>query len=161
MLKALIKPAAIAASIAAIITGASLSNAQAGETCMQMGGTGMANFVPQDDGTTTIIASLTGSLATTSGTITAQRETSSGLEMDMQHYFMTDKGGFIHTRDLGVLTAVPGKKERYMIEITYDIQAPASSGVLKGFKGQFKSYGLVDLAKLEGLVRYSGEICKK
>jgi len=140
---------------------ASVSTAQAvDKNCMPIGGLGMPNFVPEKDGTITIIAPLTGSVSSASGKITAQRKTATGLEMDMEHYFMTDKGGFMRTKDLGILTEVNGKKDRYMIEITYDIQEASTSGVLKGFKGKFQSFGLVDLAKLKGLIRYSGDICK-
>ena len=146
--------------IFAAITGASISSAQASVSCMPIGGTGMPNFVPQDDGTITIVAPLTGSVATAAGKITAQRKTATGLEMDMEHYFMTEKGGFMHTKDLGILTAVAGKKDRYMIEITYDVQEASTTGALKGYEGRFNSYGLVDLENLEGLIRYSGEICK-
>ena len=146
--------------ISAAITGATVSTAQAGGSCMPIGGTGMPNFVPQEDGTITIVAPLTGSVANAAGKITAQRKTATGLEMDMEHYFMTEKGGFMHTKDLGILTKIPGKKDRYMIEITYQVQKSSTSGVLKGYKGTFSSFGLVDLAKLIGLVRYSGEICK-
>lgn len=128
--------------------------------CMPIGGLGMPNFVPQPDGTITIVAPLTGSVANAAGKITAQRKTKTGLEMDMEHYFMNEKGGFMHTKDLGILTQVEGKENRYMIEITYDVQPDSTSGVLEGFKGQFNSYGLVDLNKLQGLIRYSGQICK-
>jgi len=143
-----------------IIIGATASIAYAGENCMPIGGLGMPNFVPQKDGTITIVAPLTGSVITAAGKITAQRKTANGLEMDMEHYFMTEKGGFMQTKDLGILSAVKGKKDRYMIEITYHIQAETTSGVLKGYKGKFSSFGLVDLKKLNGLIRYSGEICK-
>ncbi len=146
--------------ITTAISSVTPSIAQADGSCMPIGGTGMPNFVPQDDGTITIVAPLTGSAAIASGKITAQRKTSTGLEMDMEHYFMTEKGGFMHTRDLAILSNVAGKNDRYMIEITYDIQEASTSGVLKGYKGQFNSYGLVDLAKLQGLIRYSGEVCK-
>ncbi len=81
----------------------------------------------------------------------------------MEHYFGRDDGGSVQTKDLGVLTAIPGKPGRYMIEITYDIQTDVTRGTLKGYSGQFKSFGLVDLRNLndmKGLVRYSGEICK-
>ena len=115
---------------------------------------------PQKDGTITIVAPLTGSVSAASGKITAKRKTATGLEMDMEHYFMTPAGGFMQTKDLGILTEVKGKKDRYMIEITYHIQAATTSGVLKGYKGKFSSVGLVDLAKLKGLIRYSGKICK-
>ena len=137
------------------------ASAQANETqCIAIGGLGMPNFVPQVDGTITIVAPLSGSVATASGKITAQRKTKTGLEMDMEHYFMNEKGGFMHTKDLGILTRVEGKENHYMIEISYQVQPESTSGVLKGFKGNFKSYGLVDLKKLQGLIRYSGEICK-
>ena len=146
--------------VAANILGSAAVSVHAGESCMPIGGTGMPNFVPQKDGTITIVAPLTGSVSTAAGKITVQRKTATGLEMDMEHYFMTEKGGFMHTKDLGILTAIKGKKDRYMIEITYHIQKGSTSGVLKGYGGKFKSFGLVDLAKLKGLVRYSGEICK-
>ncbi len=146
-------------SVAAVT--AVVAPAQAAETkSISIGGTGMPNFVPQPDGTFVIVAPLTGSVSVASGTVLATRETPTGLEMDMEHYFMTDKGGFIHTVDIGILTAVPGKKGRYMIEITYDVQKEKSSGELTGFDGTFHSYGLVDLNKLQGLIRYSGEITK-
>ncbi len=142
--------------ISATVAGATVSSVQAaGKSCMPVGGLGMANFVPQSDGTITIVAPLTGSVGAASGKITAQRETKTGLEMDMEHYFMTEKGGFMHTKDLAIFSSVTGKKDRYMIEITYAVQEASTSGVLKGYKGSFKSYGLVDLANLQGLIRYS------
>jgi hypothetical protein len=142
------------------IIGTASATTLAKENCIPIGGVGMPNFVPQKDGSITIVAPLTGSVATASGKITAQRKTATGLEMDMEHYFMTEKGGFMHTKDLGILTKVDGKKDRYMIEITYHVQKGSSSGVLKGYSGTFNSFGLVDLANLNGLIRYSGEVCK-
>lgn len=147
----------IALTTAIIASTASTANAA---DCMPIGGLGMPNFVPQNDGTITIVAPLTGSVSNAAGTITKQRVTETGMEMDMEHYFMTKKGGFMHTKDLGILTRVEGKKNQFMIEITYDIQPGSTSGNLKGYEGQFKSFGLVDLGSLNGLVRYSGEICK-
>jgi len=138
---------------------AATSLANATGICMPIGGVGMPNFVPQPDGSFAIVAPLTGSVSNASGKVTAQRETATGLEMDMEHYFMTDKGGFMHTKDLGILTKVEGKKDRYMIEISYDIQHQESRGELKSYKGSFNSFGLVNLAELTGLIRYSGEIC--
>ena len=97
---------------------ATITPSFAADNCKIIGGLGMPNFVPQDDGTITIVAPLTGSVSNAAGTITSQRKTATGLEMDMEHYFMTAKGGFMHTKDLGVLTRVEGKKDQYMIEIT-------------------------------------------
>lgn len=130
------------------------------QTCMPIGGVAQPNFVPESDGTFTVVAPLYGSVAVAAGTILNSRKTSTGLEMDMTHYFMNDKGGFMHTKDLAILTPVPGKANYYMIEVTYHIQEATTSGVLKGYKGQFQSWGLVNLKDNNGLIRYKGEICK-
>jgi hypothetical protein len=131
---------------------------------MPIGGVAIPNFFPEGEGKPVIIsAALTGSVQTAAGKILAQRQTATGLEMDMEHYFGRDDGGAIQTKDLGILTAVPGKPGRYMLEVTYDIQPKISRGTLKGYKGQFRSYGLVDLRdpnNMVGLVRYEGKICK-
>lgn len=133
-------------------------------SCIEMGGVGIPNFYPEGEGQPIIIsATLTGTVEHASGKILATRETDTGLEMDMEHYFGRGDGGGFQTRDLGVLTAVPGKPGRYMIEITYDLDASVTRGTLEGYAGQFRSYGLVDLrdeGNLVGLVRYSGEICR-
>jgi hypothetical protein len=136
----------------------------ASQTCTPIGGVAIPNFFGEGKGKPTIIsASLTGSVNTAAGKITAQRETPTGLEMDMEHYFGRDDGGAFQTKDLAVLTAVPGKTGRFMIEITYHVQENVTRGTMKGVKGQFNSYGLVDLRdpnNMVGLVRYTGEICK-
>lgn len=150
---------------AVAIGGAGLSSAQADElTCVPIGGVAIPDFFAEGEGKPIIIsAAITGSVNNAAGKITAQRETPTGLEMDMEHYFGRDDGGAFQTRDLAILTAIPGKPGRYMIEITYHIQEDVTRGTLKGFKGQFTSYGLVDLRdpnNMVGLVRYTGEICK-
>jgi hypothetical protein len=131
---------------------------------MPIGGVAIANFFAEGEGKPMIIsASLTGSVSTAAGKITTQRKTETGLEMDMEHYFGRTDGGYIQTKDLAILTEVPGKPGRFMIEITYDIQPNVTRGSLKGYTGQFRSFGLVDLRDtndLKGLVRYDGEICK-
>jgi len=148
------------ALFSAIITAQS---AQA-EECIDLGGVASANFYAEGEGQPIIIsATLTGSLQNAAGKITAQRTTSTGLEMDMEHYFGRSDGGSITTKDLGILTAVPGRPGRFMIEITYEIQEGQSRGTLKGYRGSFKSYGLVDLQSendMKGLIRYEGKICK-
>ncbi len=151
-------------TIAAAIAVSGFSGAHAeGESCSPIGGVAIPNFFAEGEGNPIIIsAALTGSVQNAAGKITAQRETPTGLEMDMEHYFGRDDGGAFQTKDLGILTAVPGKPGRFMIEITYHIQDGTSRGTMKGAKGSFNSYGLVDLRdpnNLQGLVRYSGEIC--
>ena len=157
----------IAAGILILI---SIAGAQAAETqdsgdfCTPIGGVAIPNFFAEGDGKPIIIsATLTGSVTNAAGKILAQRETPTGLEMDMEHYFGRGDGGAFQTKDLGVLTAVPGKPGRYMIEITYHIQEDVTRGTLSGARGTFNSYGLVDLRdpnNMVGLVRYTGEICQ-
>lgn len=140
------------------------STAALASECVEMGGVAIPNFYPEGDGQPIIIsATLTGTVEHASGKIFETRETETGLEMDMQHYFGRGDGGGFLTNDIGILTAVPGKPGRFMVEITYDIDETVTRGTLKGFSGQFKSFGVVDLRddnNLIGLVRYSGEICR-
>ena len=140
------------------------STAALAAECIQMGGVAIPNFFGEGDGQPMIIsATLTGTVQNAAGKITATRETETGLEMDMEHYFGREDGGAFQTKDLGILTAVPGKPGRFMIEITYDIQPDVTRGTMTGYSGQFNSYGLVDLRddnNLVGLVRYEGEICR-
>jgi len=147
-------------AIASLLVFVSTSSVASQKTCTPMGGVAMPTFSPQADGSVRITASLIGNVTAASGTITAQRNTKSGMEMDLNHYFLNDTGGSFHTIDHAELTAVPGKAGRFMIEINYSIETESTTGTFKGYEGDFKSYGLVDLNKMEGLVRYSGEICK-
>lgn len=134
------------------------------DQCLQLGGVAIPNFFSEGENQPIIIsATLIGSVTNAAGKIIEQRQTDTGLEMVMEHYFGREDGGAIRTNDVAVLTAIPNKPGRFMIEIAYDIQDELSRGTLKGYKGQFNSYGLVDLRdpkNLQGLVRYSGEICK-
>ena len=138
-------------------------NAAKAAECFPIGGVAIPNFFAEGEGRPLVIsATLIGTLQNAAGKILTQRETPTGLEMDLEHYFGRSDGGAFLTKDLAVLTAVPGKPGRYMIEITYDIQEETTRGTLKGVKGQFNSYGIVDLRdqdNLAGLVRYFGEIC--
>lgn len=147
-----------------LVSANAASAAETSTSCMPIGGVAIPNFFGEGEGKPIIIsASLSGSVQNAAGKILATRQTPTGLEMDMEHYFGRDDGGAIQTKDLGVLTAVPGKPGRYMLEITYHIQQPISRGTLKGYGGTFNSYGLVDLRDpnaMVGLVRYTGEICK-
>lgn len=150
------------AAIVAIAT--SVTPSAAAAECIEIGGVGIPNFFPEGaDKPIIISATLIGSVQNAAGKIVAQRETATGLEMDMEHHFGRADGGAIYTRDTGVLTAIPEKPGRFMIEITYSIQREMSRGTLEGYGGEFKSYGLVDLREpenMEGLVRYSGQICR-
>ncbi|OUR73185.1 hypothetical protein A9Q78_04385 [Methylophaga sp. 41_12_T18] len=146
--------------ITTALLSAVMTTAYANESCMPIGGTGMPNFFSQQEGVISAVAPLSGSFSAATARVIAERQTETGLEMDMQHFFMTDKGGFMNTHDLAILTKVPGKKDRFMIEITYHVQAGSTSGQLADYTGTFNSYGLVDLENNQGVIRYSGEICQ-
>lgn len=158
----MIKLVTIAATAAVAIAGQ--AHAGEGQDCIALGGVAIPNFFDEGaDEPMIISAALMGSVQNAAGKILSQAETSTGLRMEMEHYFGRSDGGSVYTQDIGILTAIPTKPGRYMIEITYDIQREKSRGTLNGYGGQFKSYGLVDLRdpnNLQGLVRYSGEICK-
>jgi len=146
----------IFAALIAAVSAFSLS-AKA-ETCKPVDGVANANFFKEGEGKPMIISAASlGGWANAAGKITAVRETPTGLEMDMEHYFGTGAGGAVYTKDLGVLTAVPDKPGRYMIEISYAVQEETARGVLQGYKGGFNSFGLVDLRDendMKGLVRF-------
>lgn len=152
----------------ALASGLSFSGASSASAapavCAPIGGVAIPNFFAEGEGNPIIIsAALTGTVQNAAGKITAQRETATGLEMDMEHYFGRDDGGAFQTKDLGILTSVPGRPGRFMLEITYDIQDGTGRGTMEGAHGTFNSYGLVDLRdpnSMQGLVRYTGEVCQ-
>ena len=153
----------LALSAALAVTG-TLSNAAQDPQCFPIGGVAIPNFFAEGaDQPIIISATLIGTVQNAAGKILRQTETDTGLELELEHYFGRNDGGAFQTKDTAILTAVPGKPGRFMIEITYDIQTETTRGTLKGVDGTFNSYGLVDMRDtndLQGLVRYFGEICK-
>lgn len=131
------------------------SNVQAAENkCMPIGGATIGETI--DD--THLIGALSGSLTSANATITSQKKTDRGLILEMEHVFMSDKGGLIKTKDEAALTTVPGKDQVYMAEITYKVID--SKGAFAGYKGEFNSFGIIKLKEGKVVVRYSGELCK-
>lgn len=80
------------------------------------------------------------------------------MHADRRNRTLSDKGGLLKTKDKEVLTAVPGKDQVYMIEITYNVVD--ARGVFTGFYGTFNSFGLIKLGEGKVVIRYSGELCK-
>jgi hypothetical protein len=152
----------------ALASGLSFSGASSASAapavCAPIGGVAIPNFFAEGEGNPIIIsAALTGTVQNAAGKITAQRETATGLEMDMEHYFGRDDGGAFQTKDLGILTSVPGRPGRFMLENTYDIQDGTGRGTMEGAHGTFNSYGLVDLPdpnNMQGVVRDTGDVCQ-
>ena len=136
----------------------SISGAYASpQHCIDIGGSGIGNIVNQGTG---IAASLTGSVSSARGEIKSSEKTATGMNMKMSHMFMNNTGGMMTTNDDVVLTSVQGKQDQFMINISYHVQQGTTSGTLKGYQGDFKSYGLIDLAIGQVIIRYNGEICK-
>lgn len=148
-----IKKIALSTIVFAAIT--SISYVHAAENkCMPIGGATIADAI--DD--THLIGALNGSLAAANATITNQKKTDTGLILNMEHNFMSDKGGFLKTKDEAVLTSIPGKDQVYMAEITYKVVE--SKGAFADYKGEFNSFGVIKLKEGKVIVRYSGELCK-
>lgn len=123
--------------------------------CLAIGGTGLANAIDENN----LVASLSGALSGGArARIKAQKETPTGLSLDLEHYFFTAEGGMLHTADTATLTAIAGKHKTYMLEIAYAVRE--SSGAFVGYKGHFQSVGLFDMGVGKVVLRYSGELCK-
>lgn len=106
--------------------------------CIPIGGIGTANLYPEGESKPIVIAAnMIGSVSNAAGKVTAQRKTATGLEMDMVHYFGTEKSGSMHTKDLAILTAVPGKPGTFMVEITYKIQPGETRGTFNWGDNQY------------------------
>lgn len=146
-------------SIALALTAAILSTAPgaraADRTCLPVGGEALGQFYNNGKD---VVGAMMGSFASTRGTVRSEKKTATGMTLEMEHVFTSNTGGAVRTRDIAELTAVPGKPDAYMLEVGYTIVE--SLGNLKGHTGTFNSFGLIKLDTGEGLVRYSGEICK-
>lgn len=142
--------------LSVILLGANSLNAAhaVDKQCMPIGGATIGEAI--DD--THLIGALSGSLTAANATITNQKKTDTGLLLDMEHVFMSDKGGLIKTKDEAILTTIPGKDQVYMAEITYKVID--SKGVFAGYRGEFSSFGVIKLKEGKVIVRYSGELCK-
>ncbi len=151
-MKMVLAGAAIFVAVSTIGSGA---QAESDQQCQIVGGTALGQFF--NDGND-VIGSMDGTWNATSGKVINQKETATGLVLSMEHVFTTSKGGVLRTRDDAELTAVPGKKDTFMLELAYTVVE--SFGHLKGYTGTFNSFGLLKTDSGEALVRYSGEICK-
>lgn len=127
----------------------------ASSTCEEIGGMALANAIDE----THMVAALSGEFAGGArAKITGQQKTASGLLLDMEHYFINKKGGLLKTIDKATLTAIPGKQETYMLEITYDVVS--AKGTYADYHGSFQSSGLINLAEGKVVLRYKGKLCK-
>ncbi len=150
MLKKIMTITLSTATLAAITFNAYAADSQ----CMPIGGTGLGNAIDE----THFVAVLNGAFTAANAKVVNQEKTENGLILDMEHNFLSDKDGSLKTKDRAILTAVSGKDQAYMIEITYNVVE--SQGAYAGYKGKFNSFGLMKLKEGKVVVRYSGELCK-
>ena len=122
--------------------------------CIDVGGLALGEAM--DD--TSVVAAIAGDFSGAGAVITGERKTSSGLVLDMQHHFISDRNGLLKTQDKAVLTRVSGKEETYMLEIEYNVVE--SRGVFSGYRGTFRSFGLFKMDEGKVVLRYEGEICR-
>jgi len=146
----------LAAALSASFLGLNVSSAAAAEgVCMPVGGTALGQFF--DEGNE-VIGAMSGTFAATRWSVLSMDETETGFAVDMAHAFSTARGGVVRTKDKIVLTRIEGMENEYALDITYTVDE--TFGHLKGYTGSFNSFGRLNLATGEGLVRYSGQICK-
>ena len=139
---------------AVLLATQSINSFATAKQCREVGGMGLAEVVDE----TNLVAALSGDFTGARAKILGQTKTSTGLALDMEHYFINDRNGLIRTRDKATLTSIPGKDKTYMLEIAYKVMD--SRGTYAGYSGGFNSFGLIDLAKGQVILRYQGEICK-
>lgn len=138
------------------IFAATTANANVTEKqCLPVGGVALGQFY---NGGSDVVAPMLGTFAAARGSVKGQKETATGLLLEMEHAFSTSDGAVVSTRDVAELTKIPGKKDTYLLELAYTVNE--SYGRLKGYSGTFNSRGSINLATGEALVRYSGQICK-
>ena len=143
-------------AVAAGLIAANLSRALAAEKqCIPIGGEALGQFYNEGND---VVAAMMGTWASARGTVKSQKKTATGPDLAMEHVFSSNAGGVVRTRDAAELTEVPGKKNTYMLELTYTVVE--FFGNVKGYAGTFNSFGLLKLGTGEALVRYFGEICK-
>ena len=139
--------------LAAVVLGGAQS-AKAEDVCLDVGGLALAEALDE----TNLVAAFAGDFSSASARIVGERETATGLVLDMQHHFLSDRNGLLKTQDKAVLTRVSGKESVYMLEIEYNIVN--ATGVFEGYRGTFRSYGLFKHGEGEVVLRYEGQICR-
>lgn len=146
--------AALALAAAANFTSISEGNA-ADKTCIPVGGEALGQFYNEGKD---VVGAMMGTWTATRGKVKSEKKTPTGSLLEMEHVFSTNTGGVVRTRDVAEMTAVPGKKDSYMLEVTYTVVE--ALGALKEYTGTFNSFGLIKTDTGQALVRYEGKICK-
>jgi hypothetical protein len=142
-----------------ILTGLILAtvvfNANAAENrCINISGTALGEATDESH----FFSVQSGSFSSAYAKVLEMKKTETGPVIEMEHYWINEKGGVLKTHDHAVLTPVVGKDQLFMIEITVNVVE--SRGDLAGYKGSFNSVGLTNMADGKLVVRHSGQLCK-
>ena len=119
-----------------------------------MGGTATFDFVEPVNG---YVVAMTGDFdgGVFARVVGEPRVEGARTHLDLEHYFMRKDGSTIHTRDRSVLTAVEGEA-RLMAATVYEVVR--TTGAFAGLTGTFRSWGALDPATGQGVLRFWGTI---
>ena len=105
-----------------------------------------------------VVGVTSGTWAAGRGSVLSQKETDTGMLLEMEHVFSTSQGGVVRTKDRVELTKIEGKENTFMLELTYKVVE--TFGHLSDYKGSFNSLGLINLVTGEAFVRFNGGLSR-
>jgi hypothetical protein len=86
-----------ALAVCAALLGTGVTGARAAESsCVPVGGEALGQFY---NDTKDVVAAMSGTWAAARGTVLSQKQTPTGLSLEMEHVFSTSDGGVVRTRD--------------------------------------------------------------
>ncbi|MFN3945260.1 MAG: hypothetical protein ACK4K7_10050 [Allosphingosinicella sp.] len=127
-------------------------------SCQPMGGTAIFEAVP---GTGGFMVAMSGDFegGVFARVIGEPRQLGNGRTgYDLEHFFARADGSTISTKDESVWVTVPGD-DRVLAATTYRVQR--ATGSLQGSTGEFRSWGSINAKTGQGVLRFSGEICRR
>lgn len=123
-------------------------------TCQTVGGAFLINFVDESTGVAVLSGDLQGAVR---GVILSSSAAADGtLSLQLQHAIVTADGGLIFTEDRATLT--PVADTLFFMQQTQTITGGA--GDYANASGTLTEFGAVDMGSGQGVLRYSGEICR-
>lgn len=137
------------------VSGAARAQSQA---CQPMGGTAIFEAVPETGG---FMVAMSGDFngGAFARSVGQPRDLGDGRTgYDLEHFFARADGSTISTKDESVWVAVPGD-DRVLAATTYRVQR--GTGSLEGATGEFRSWGSINPTTGQGVLRFSGHICRR
>ncbi|MGF1476834.1 MAG: hypothetical protein ACFB6S_14860 [Geminicoccaceae bacterium] len=131
-----------------------LSAAAVAQECRTLGGTANIRNLSQ----TEFVVAMTGEFegGAFARSLGAEDAGDGWTEYQLEHYFTTENGSWIKTRDVGRHRLA--YDDRYYGETQYNVVD--AGGAFEGMRGSFRSWGAFDYARGDGVLRFDGEICR-